>query len=575
VRGYEYIAKAWIALGVKDIFLVPTNLYDSLVALEGRGVRRILTHGEKAAAYMADGYAQAAGKPGVVVTQGGPGATNLAAGLADAFQGSVPVIAFTEPIPGELTHKNKYQFVEYNFGKVTKFDAEVLLTSRLPELLAQAWREATAGDPRPVHLAISPDAEAGEADLPEPQFQQRYLSYPAVRIEPEERAIDEAVELIGSAERPVMVAGGGAMKSSAWPEVQELAERLQIPVATSLGGKGAIAADHPLAIGVVGTYSHRCANDLVSRADLVLAVGTRTGGQSTNKWSVPPRNTQLIHVTIDPREPGRNYPNTVPVVADAKVALRRIIDRASPRPDNGWAAEARNAVREWRRAKEPFLSSSAVPIRPERVCAEIGRTLPADGVIVADTGYAGAWAGVHIDLSPAGKRFIRCEGSLGWALPGAIGVQAALPGRTVVALMGDGGFWYHVSELETAVRYGLNVVFVVLDNSVLAFDTHILDFDFDSKAYEIAAYTNVNLAAVAQAIGCRAERITSPEEIAPALLRAYDSHTPTVLDVVVDPDAVGPVTNWDRLKSTDRAIRDSLGNVVGVRPLAQKVAGGS
>jgi acetolactate synthase-1/2/3 large subunit len=187
VRGYEYIAKAWIALGVRDIFLVPTNLYDSLIELEGRGVRRILTHGEKAAAYMADGYAQASGRPGVVVTQRGPGATNLAAGLADAFQGAVPVIAFTEPIPGDLTHKNKYQYVEYDFGKVTKFDAEVLLTCRLPDLFAQAWREATAGDPRPVHLAFHPDAEAGSADLPEPRFQERYLTYPAIRMEPEPR----------------------------------------------------------------------------------------------------------------------------------------------------------------------------------------------------------------------------------------------------------------------------------------------------------------------------------------------------------------------------------------------------
>jgi acetolactate synthase-1/2/3 large subunit len=156
MKGSQYIAKTWLAYGVKDIFLVPTNLFDSLVELEGTGVRRILTHGEKAAGYMADGYAQASGRPGIVITQGGPGATNLAAGLAEPWQGSTPVIAFTGARSGAQSYKNAYQDVTPHFESVTKYDVEVARTDRLPDLLAQAFREATAGDPRPVHLAIPP-----------------------------------------------------------------------------------------------------------------------------------------------------------------------------------------------------------------------------------------------------------------------------------------------------------------------------------------------------------------------------------------------------------------------------------
>jgi acetolactate synthase-1/2/3 large subunit len=572
VKGYEFIAKAWIALGVKDIFLVPTNLYDSLVQLEGSGVRRILTHGEKAAAYMADAYAQATGRPGVVVTQGGPGATNLAAGLADAYQGSVPVIAFSTAISPNITDKNRYQFVESNFDKVTKFEALIATTARLPDLMAQAWREATAGDPRPVHLLMPAEVEAGEADLPEPSFDPRYMHFPAIRIEPEPSAVDAAVAMLRQAARPVIVVGAGAMKSSAWPEVQDLAERLQIPVASTIGGKGAIADDHPLSVGIVGSYSRRCANEVVSGADLVLVIGTRTGGMSTNQWTIPSKSTQLIHITINPSEPGRNYPNTLPLVGDAKATLTRMLGKISERREpTAWVNEARERVKRWREAKERMLSSDESPIRPERLCREITRTLPPDGIVVADTGYAAAWSGAFIDLSPAGRRFIRCEGSLGWALPAAIGVKAALPNQPVVAFMGDGGFWYHLAELETALRYGINPVFVVLNNHALAFDTHILDFRFQSRGYELAEFLDVDLAAIARAIGCEGERITDPADLNAALTRAYRSNKPTVLDVVIDHDAVGPVTNFDALGRMERKVPDDYGDTVRVGPLKEPV----
>ena len=535
-------------------------------------MRRILTHGEKAAGYMADGYAQASGRPGVVITQGGPGAANLAAGLAEPWQSSTPVIAFTGARSQAQAYKNAYQDVTAHFESVTKYSAEVRSTARLPDLLAQAFREATSGDPRPVHLAIAPEAEAGEADLPEPAADPRFLAAPAARVEPSQADVEAAVEALTRAERPVIIAGGGVMTSGAWPELIELAERLSIPVATSLSGKGSINEDHPLSVGVLGTYARRCANEVVARADLALIVGTRTGSQSTNNWTLPGPDTEIVHVNIDPRELGRNYPRTtkVGIAADAKVALGRVVEalgetRTEP---SEWAAEAGRVVRRWWEGKEALLGSTASPIRPERLCRELTETLPPDAVIVADTGYAAAWAGAYVEMRQPGKRFIRCEGSLGWALPASIGVKAALPDRPVVCFTGDGGFWYHLGELETAVRYGLNIVFVVLNNHALAFDTHILDFRFDSKAYELAEFTNVDFAAVGRAIGCRGVRVQDPAELRGAINDAFAADASTVIDVIIDHDAVAPVTAYDRVGRRERMVVDDLDEVVTSRGAA-------
>ena len=566
MKGSEYIAKSWLAYGVEAIFLVPTNLFDSLVMLEGTGVRRVLSHGEKAAAYMADGYAKAAGRPGIVISQGGPGATNLAAGLAEPWQASTPVIAFTGARSGAQAYKNAYQDVRAHFESVTKYSADVTRTERLADLIPQAFREATSGDPRPVHLAIAAEAEAGEADLPEPTGDPRYATSPAVRPQPPAEGVDEALALLLEAERPVIIAGGGVMSSGAWPELIELAEKLAIPVATSLSGKGAINENHPLAVGVLGSYARKSANEIVANADLALIVGTRTGSQSTNGWTLPGRAADIIHINVDPSELGRNFPaNTrVGIAADAKMALGAIVAAAGDtvRPPGEWVAEVQRIVRNWWEGKEPLLASGDSPIRPERLCRELTETLPPDAVIVADTGYAAAWSGAFVELRQPGKRFLRCEGSLGWALPASVGVKVAVGDTPVVCFTGDGGFWYHLSELETAVRYGLNVVYVVLNNHALAFDTHILDFRFDSKAYELAEFGDVDFSAVARAVGCEGVRITDPAHLRGAIEEALGNDRPTVIDVVIDHDAVAPVTAYDRAGRRERMVVDDLDEIV-------------
>ena len=227
----------------------------------------------------------------------------------------------------------------------------------------------------------------------------------------------------------MIVAGGGVIRSGAQRELVELAEKLSIPVATSLNAKAAIVDDHPLAVGVPGAYSRDCANRALAEADLVFFIGSRAGGQVTNNWMFPPSGTKVIQLDIDPQELGRNYPNAVSILGDAKASLRRLIEAAPARTAaGGWPQRVRQLIAEWRDEHEPTRHSDATPIRPERICKEISDVLPPDGVVVSDTGHAGIWTAGMVDLKHPGQSYFRTAGSLGWGFPAALGVKCALPG---------------------------------------------------------------------------------------------------------------------------------------------------
>src|SRR5262249_5517152 len=280
MAGSRYLAEALRAYGVSHIFIVPTIVTPALAEMEGMNITRVTAHTEKAAVYMADGYARIAHRPGVCGSQA-IGAANLAAGLRDPYLACSPVIAITAGRFPRTKNRHVYQEIDdfSLFGPLTKFNAQVDLPERLPDLLRQAFRAATTGCPAPVHLEIAGNfgqAIEGQADLDrvfEPQFGQ----YPALRPQAEPERVREAVRLLLNAERPVLVAGGGVTSSGAQAEVVQLAERLGIPVATSLNAKGTIPENHRLSVGVVGLYSRPCANRVVCAADLVFFVGRHTG----------------------------------------------------------------------------------------------------------------------------------------------------------------------------------------------------------------------------------------------------------------------------------------------------------
>lgn len=524
-------------------FFMPSIFKTALAEMGKLNIHRILTHSEKAAAYMADGYARASHRPGVCMAQS-VGAANLAAGLQDAYLGLSPVIAITGQRPSLHKYRHSYQEIEHAplFEPVTKFNVAVDKVENLPHLLSQAFREATSGPPAPAHLDIAgisgniiTDAEADMEVIIEEQFS----CYPAFRPEPEPERVREAVRVLTQSRRPVIVAGGGVTASQAGQEVVELAEMLSIPVATSLNSKGIIPDDHPLAVGVVGSYSRWCANRVVSEADLVLFIGSHTGSQVTLDWQIPPAGTPVIQIDIDPLELGRNYPTRVSLLGDARVTVRRIIEAAEPaQPAMEWLQRVHQLVDEWNREVAPMRNSDASPIRPERICKELSELLPSDALLVSCTGHSGIWTATMLNLKPPGQSYIRAAGSLGWAFPAALGVKCALPERPVICFTGDGGFWYHIAELETALRYGINTITVVNNNhSLNQVGRHYVS---EPGTDELWQFSDVNFAKIAQTIGCFGVQVRQPRDIKRALEEAYASGKPAVIDVVSDIEAMAP-----------------------------------
>jgi acetolactate synthase-1/2/3 large subunit len=357
-------------------------------------------------------------------------------------------------------------------------------------------------------------------------------------------SVRKAAALLAEARRPIIVAGGGTAISRAQPEVVELAGKLRIPVATSLNGKGTMPDTHPLSVGVVGTYSRACANRAVAEADLVFFIGSHAGGQVTHFWKIPAAGTKVIQLDIDPMELGRNYPNAVSLLGDVRITLRHLIALTQPKPPEvakAWTDRVRQLVAEWRAEMVKFLDSDAVPLRPERICKEISETLPADAVVVSDTGHAGIWSGTMIDFTQPGQRYIRCAGSLGWGLPGSLGVKCALPDRPVLCFTGDGGLYYHLAELETAARYGINVVVLVNNNSSLNQEIPHVRLAYGGaergRADELWRFRSVDFAKVAESLGCGAFRVQKPGELKDLLPHAFGMDRPVVIDAVTDVNA--------------------------------------
>src|SRR5213078_4075481 len=338
-------------------------------------------HSEKAAAYMADGYARVARRPGVCMAQS-VGAANLASGLQDPWLGRSPVIALTGNKEPSFQHRNSYQEIPHAplFSVVTKFSSPVYATTELPRLLRHAWRAALAETPRPTHLDFSglqgDVIELGQTSEP-PMLETEPRPIPVHRPVAEDRDIERLAALLKSARRVAIVAGDGAAMSQAGPEVLALAEALAAPVATTLGARGIIPTQHRLSAGVAGSYSAPPANWIVHSAELVLFIGCDTGDQVTLNWTVPASETQIVQIEADPLEIGRSYPNTTGIVGDPKATVARLVEIIGrPTRDPGFADEAARIVADWRDSMTPLTEKNTAPIAVERLCAEVTRALP-------------------------------------------------------------------------------------------------------------------------------------------------------------------------------------------------------
>jgi acetolactate synthase I/II/III large subunit len=551
ISGAECLADMLRDYGVTHVFHVPAVLRKTFAVMESRtAIKRLHVHGEKSAAYMADGYARASGKPGICMAQV-IGALNLAAGLRDAWLAHSPVIAMTGGRDPKTKFRKVYQEIDDvpAFEPVTKFNATIDDVARFPDMLRQAFRVATSGTPGPVHLQFRGNegqVDADEAEL-DPLVEPQFARVPPFRPEPDRQSVLAALDLLQQAERPVFVAGGGVRASGAGADLVALAELLQIPVATSLNGKDVIPGTHPLSVGVVGSYSRESANRVVNRADLVCFVGSETGGMTTHFWAVPKIGTPAIQIDIDPEALGRNYPLQVGVNGDAKIVLtrmRELADRASADRRKAWIGTARTICKEWYDKYGSALASEAVPIRPERICAELTRHAPDDAIVVVDTGHAGMWMGGMYDLTSAKQSYLRSAGHLGWAFPAGLGAKCACPDRPVLVFTGDAGFWYHIGEIETAARWNINSVTVVNNNSggnqsKRGFDRAYGGTQTD-KARELWTYSKVDFARIAEDMGAVGIRVETPSELGPAIDKALKAQRPVVIDVVTDIEVLAP-----------------------------------
>ena len=284
--------------------------------------------------------------------------------------------------------------------------------------------------------------------------------------------------------------------------------------------------------------------ELFSEADLVLFIGSHTGDQVTNNWTVPQLGIPVIQIDIDPSELGRSYPNTVSLLGDAKVTVRGIKEFLKSRTTHkSWVERAQQLVKEWRDEMEPLRNSGAIPIRPERLCKEITETLPPDAILVSDTGYAGIWTGAMVYLTHPKQSYIRAAGSLGWGFPASLGAKCGAPDRPVVCFIGDGGFWYHLGELETASRCGIKTVTVVNNNQCLRQCLEGVNSAYGERPGnrdEMCKFQDVNFARIAQEMGCYGIRVEHPEEISEALKKSLGSDLPAVVDVVTDVTCKAP-----------------------------------
>lgn len=548
MTGARLLAETVHGYGLTHVFYMPFIAPRALAEMQNLGMSLVQAHSEKAAAYMADGYARTRRGPGLCMSQS-VGALNLAAGLQDAYLAKSPVIAITGREIQASAGRNPYQEVDHvnPFRAVAKSSAYVPEPALLAQHLCNAFRTAVSGAPGPAHLDIE-GRTGGPTTLVEAEItvsiDPAFSHFPPFRPVADRQSIEAALKLLNDAKRPIIVAGGGVTASNARAELIALAEKLSIPVATALNAKAMFPTAHPLAVGTPGSYSRASANQLVCEADIVFYIGSHTGSQVTNYYQVPPSNTPIIQLDIDAGEIGRNYPAKVGLHGDAKATLNAMLEKAEPTATRQqWLARVRELVEKWKAENEPLFTADVIPMRPERLCREIENNLPANAILVSDTGHSGIWTGAYIDLKSDEQTYLRCAGSLGWGFPASLGAKCAAPDRPVVCFTGDGGFWYHLAELDTARKYGIHTVTVVNNNHSLNQEkTHNESSirGVSDNAEQFWLFPETDFAKIAESMGCIGIVVKNPDDFSAALKEALSAAKPVVLDVRTHIDGIAP-----------------------------------
>ncbi|MCP4320100.1 MAG: acetolactate synthase catalytic subunit [Hyphomicrobiales bacterium] len=551
----QILAESLSRHGVEVMFsqCLPSAL---LLAAEDIEIRHFMYRTENAGTYMADCFARVTGKVGVVSAQNGPAATLLVPGLAEALKASIPIVAIVQDVNRSQTDKNAFQ--EYDhlalFQGCTKWAKRVTEATRIEDYIDMAFAAAASGRPGPVALMLPADLLLEEVHLPS-RRKANLGTFPLDRTSADPQRLAEAARLLAQAKHPVVVAGGGVHLSGACAELARLQDECHLPVMTTVMGKGGVDERHPLSIGVTGYALGKLSpgyhmRDIIAEADVILLVGSRTNQNGTDSWSLYPDSATLIHIDVDGQEIGRNY-EALRLLGDAKLTLGALADalagRRPPQPELASRIERARAMHA--QTIIPYETSSATPIRPERLVADIREVLTPDTIVVGDASYATLWLSCYLPSLTSGMRFITPRGlaGLGWGFPMAIGAKVAHPDNPVLCMVGDGGFGHVWSELETARRMETPVIVTVLNNGCLGYQKDAEDVKFGRQTGG-CYFTPVDHAAIARASGCRGITIDNPDDYLPALKEALAADRTTLIDVITDPLAFPPITFFEGLE---------------------------
>ena len=501
------------------------------------GVRNILTRHEQGAAHAAEGYAKASGRPGVCISTSGPGATNLATGVANAMLDSTPIIAISGQVATGSLGTDAFQEADM-FGMmmpITKHNYKVMHSRDIPRVFKQAFHIATTGRPGPVHIDLPKDVQIGKLDFEYPKgvsirgYRPNYEGHPM--------QIKQACEMLIHSERPLIMAGGGVIISNASQELTRLAEALMAPVITTLMGKGAIDENHPLCLGMTGMHGRKSANWAVENCDVLLAVGNRFDDRACGKFSEYAPQAKIIHVDIDSAEINKTVRCKLPIQGDAKNVLSQMLAQLSAysRKQNEWTAR----VADMRQACECNYESCSQPLRHRAVIGELQKHLACDTTVAVDVGLNQMWAAHHLRVAGP-RRFLASGGlgTMGFALPAALGAKAALPQGQAVAFCGDGGFLMTNQELATSTEEALPFIATVMNNGWLGMVKQWQKIYMEGRHSAVNLGKRTDIVKMAQSMGCEAMRAETVSDLKEGFSKAFSKRNRDtfVLDVIIDPD---------------------------------------
>ena len=531
LTGAEIVIACLEEQGVDTVFGYPggaiLNIYDALY--KHGEIRHILTSHEQGASHAADGYARATGKVGICFATSGPGATNLVTGIATAYMDSVPIVAITCNVGNSLLGKDSFQEVDITgiTMPITKYNFIVKDVNNLAGVIRRAFKIARTGRPGPVLIDITKDATSDSAE---------YTKMEPEEIKPDvnlitEEDLETAVKLIRESEKPMIFVGGGAILSNASEELLEFAEKVNAPVCDTLMGKGAFSGEHPLYVGMLGMHGTKYANFGVCKCDLLITVGSRFSDRVSGDTSRFAMGAKVLQIDVDPAEINKNVMTSASVIGDVKEVLKRLNPMLEQQNHSRWIEYINDL-----KVRFPMKYDQDRLTGPY-VVEEIYRATKGDAIICTDVGQHQMWTAQYYKFSkPRTLLTSGGLGTMGYGLGAAIGAKLAKPEKTVINIAGDGCFRMNMNELATASRYNIPVIEVILNNHVLGMVRQWQTLFYDEHYSATTLNDKVDFVKVAEALGCRGIRVTSKEELAPALKEAMECGGPVVLDCQIDSD---------------------------------------